>query len=137
MCEQLKIDHERGIAEIVASDEVTIEQMKASQKQLATAVAQRPLKGLLYDGRCITVAPSGDDLFDFAKKTVNRGDLRTMRYAMLTSQESALPYMYLALPIAQRGHFVKVFADRQTALEWLGDGHLENNDDTEDDNQMS
>ena len=133
MAERVNINPERGIAEVVAYDEVTIDEMKKSQRQIVKAVKEYSLSGLLYDGRLITKAPCEDDLFDFAKKSIKRGDYRSIQFAMLSSHESALPYMHLTLPLVQHGHYVQVFAERQAALEWLGDGHEEDGGSSADD----
>lgn len=122
MPEVVNIDPGRGIAEIVAHDEVTIDQMKASQKKIAKAIDHHALTGLLYDGRAIMSAPDDDDLFNFAKRTIKSGQLTGLQFAILTSEESSLPYLMLAMPAAQQGQHVRVFSERQAALEWLGDG---------------
>jgi hypothetical protein len=123
MPQELTIHLEQGIVEVVASEEVTLEQMNASLRQIDRAAGQQPLRALLYDGRGITRAPAEEELYGFAKRSTKSMNVRRMQFALLTSKDSALPYLHLALPAAQRGQYVKVFSDREAALEWLGNGH--------------
>lgn len=119
MPEHTNIDPEWGIAEIVACDEVTIEQMTMSQRHVARACKSGSVRGLLYDGRYITQSPDEGDLYRFAKQTVKGGTLQGIPFALLTRRESALPHMFLTMTVSRLGHTVRVFAERQAALDWL------------------
>lgn len=128
MPEQVTLDPERGIIEIVAHDKVTLGQMKESRKLVADACKSHPFRGLLHDMRAVTQAPTEDELFNFAKKTITSGRFQGIQLAVLTSQESALPHMFMTLTANRLGQSVRVFADRQAALVWLGDGHNQESD---------
>jgi len=126
MPEELEIYPESGIVEIVARHEVTIEEMRESQARVARSHKSHPITGLLYDGRQITRAPKEEDLYFFAKQMVKSGRFKGIPFALLTSRESALPYMFLALTANRHGQIVRVFADRQTALDWLSESKRPN-----------
>jgi hypothetical protein len=119
MPENIDIASESGIAEIVARDEVTIEEMRESQARIALSHKARPITGLLYDGRHITRAPKEEDLYFFSKQMAKSGRFKGIPFALLTSRKSALPYMFLALTANRHGQTVRVFAERQAALDWL------------------
>ncbi len=130
MPERIDIDPERGIAEIVACNEVTIEQMKMSQRRVARACQSGSIRGLLCDARYITRAPDEGDLYRFAKQTVKSGSFQGIPFALVTRQESALPHMFLTMTVNRLGQTVRVFAERQAALEWLREMHAARQDET-------
>lgn len=117
MPQTVEQQQETGIIRIVSSGHTSIEEWKNSLDRVLKINAQTEITGVLIDACLQQSSPNTLQLFDFAASLP-----AALRFAIVVGEPTKKDLGFLETVGVNRGKSIRIFADYNSALQWLVPG---------------
>ena len=119
MPEQVTVRVEDQIIEVRSAGDVSAEQMKASLAEVVRLRNEQGIKRVLIDATDQTSLPPTMSIYEFAGQLSKL--CRDIKFAVVGVSKLHNDITFMETVARNRGAYVRVFADSESALEWLAE----------------
>ena len=119
MPERVSVREDIGVIVVHSFGEVTEQDISESQEVVLKYARERNYTKILVDASEETSLPSTMKLFDVGTRISGSDILRTMRFAVVISEDTKDDIAFLETLLVNRGILIRIFHSMDTALAWL------------------